>query len=432
MSGGTFLGALGCMSNLSLPQVRSLMAFRARLLCVVGVLPVIACGGKVRFSDDDGVGGSDSGGGGAGGSTSSVINGGGGWCGDAGGLDYLCFESDTCPGYTTPQAAANIEAALIDSCESGCGCTARVDFLACGPDPDADLCCYYGVAVVEDDFCEGRPFVVDGVARTADLCPREDWAAPSSIDVAKLTEAERNVLAAQWEASALYEHASVASFSRFLLELLSLGAPAELVREAGTALRDEVRHAELCFGIASALRGAPVGPSALAISTSAAPRASAEEIVFATVREGCVGETLSALVARAALDGVTDPAVRAALEEIVADELRHAELAWKFVAWACSADVPGSALEGARRGAERAFAVSRATAVDAGGEHAGEAALDAATARAFGFLTEAERRAHAERAFEAVVVPARDALLAGRARREGRVGGEREQVGERV
>jgi hypothetical protein len=398
------------MSNLSLLQ------FRSRLFLIVGALPVLACGGKVRFNDGDGDGGAggDGGNGGSGGSTSSVvITGGGGWCADTAGLDYLCFESDTCPGFTTPQAAANIEAALVDECsQSGCGCTARVDFLACGPDPSAeDGCCYYGVATIEDEFCEGRPFLVEGETRTATLAARGDWSAACPLDLLALTDAERVALAERWEESALFEHASVASFSRFLMELLGLGAPASLVREAATALRDEVRHAELCFGIASALRGEAVGPGALDVGAGATPRATAEEIVYAAAREGCVGETLSALVAQAACDVATEPSVRAALQEIVADELRHAELAWRFVAWACANDAPGSALEGARAGALRGFAAAPSF------EEADlPEGLRPEVARAFGFLSRSERRAHAKRALAVVIAPARDALFADAAR----------------
>jgi hypothetical protein len=48
------------------------------------------------------------------------------------------------------------------------------------------------------------------------------------------------------------EHASVAAFARFTLDLLALGAPADLVQSAQQALGDEIAHAELCFGLAGA------------------------------------------------------------------------------------------------------------------------------------------------------------------------------------
>jgi hypothetical protein len=47
--------------------------------------------------------------------------------------------------------------------------------------------------------------------------------------------------------------------------------------------------------------------------------------------------TLSAIEAAEQLARATDPAVREALVIIAADEARHAELAWRTVAWAISA-----------------------------------------------------------------------------------------------
>ena len=63
---------------------------------------------------------------------------------------------------------------------------------------------------------------------------------------------------------------------------------------------------------------------------------SLEDAVRAAIAEGCIGETLAAGIAReqAALAG--DSEVRATLLRIAEDELRHAELAWRFVAWAIS------------------------------------------------------------------------------------------------
>src|SRR5262249_26143628 len=51
------------------------------------------------------------------------------------------------------------------------------------------------------------------------------------------------------------------------------------------------------------------------------------------VREGCVGETIAAIEARIEHEDESDPAVRAALATIADDEARHAELAWRTVAW---------------------------------------------------------------------------------------------------
>jgi hypothetical protein len=59
--------------------------------------------------------------------------------------------------------------------------------------------------------------------------------------------------------------------------------------------------------------------------------------VIGTVREGCVGETLAALEAAEALQHCEDEAARPVLERIAAEEAQHAQLAWRFVAWALEA-----------------------------------------------------------------------------------------------
>lgn len=102
---------------------------------------------------------------------------------------------------------------------------------------------------------------------------------------------------------------------------------------------DETEHAKICFALA-ARYGSTLGPGALRID-DALNEYSLPSIVRLTFREGCVGETVAALEAAAALAGASDEKVRAALGRIAEDERRHAELAWAFVAWALSEDAGG-------------------------------------------------------------------------------------------
>ncbi|HVY48495.1 MAG TPA: ferritin-like domain-containing protein, partial [Minicystis sp.] len=84
----------------------------------------------------------------------------------------------------------------------------------------------------------------------------------------------------------------------------------------------------------SAYAGEDVGPGTFPLDAAAFGAPSLAAFAAATAREGCVGETVSAIVAAEQLAAATDPAVRAVLTEIAADEARHAELAWRAVAWA--------------------------------------------------------------------------------------------------
>lgn len=112
----------------------------------------------------------------------------------------------------------------------------------------------------------GRPFLVDGEARTAPLSRRLDWAtAGVSPDLDGLDDVTRSELASAWERTAQMEHASIAAFARFSLQLLSLGAPADLIERTNKAMveRDPARARRAAFALASAYRKAPVGPGRL-------------------------------------------------------------------------------------------------------------------------------------------------------------------------
>src|SRR6185503_20341260 len=70
----------------------------------------------------------------------------------------------------------------------------------------------------------GRPFLVGAAVRLAEAVSGASWTAPS-IAPAPAFEGEPDVarrLAEHWTKVALLEHASVAAFARFALQLLSL------------------------------------------------------------------------------------------------------------------------------------------------------------------------------------------------------------------
>jgi hypothetical protein len=178
------------------------------------------------------------------------------------------------------------------------------------------------------------PFVIQGKARLARAMRRSDWlSALPELSGKSLPIALRERAAAEWLEDARMEHASVAAFARFTLELLAFGAPADLVTESQLAGLDEIDHARLCFGLASRYAGAELGPAALSMS-GVAPAATLRESVLSAVLEGCIGETLAAARAQAALEVARDQATRTVLGKIAEDETRHAELAYRYVAWA--------------------------------------------------------------------------------------------------
>ena len=87
----------------------------------------------------------------------------------------------------------------------------------------------------------GRPLREGGVAVVAETTARPGWT--EAITVGDCATGERQRAAEAWAREGALEHASVASFARFALELMALAAPAQLVEAALEAARDEVRHA---------------------------------------------------------------------------------------------------------------------------------------------------------------------------------------------
>jgi hypothetical protein len=209
------------------------------------------------------------------------------------------------------------------------------------PNPMVDACCYTWTG----GCMGGRPYA----GGEGPIVGRDDFA----IAVRARGPGD----AAAWAALGAAEHASIAAFNALSLQLLALGAPLELVRGAQRAAADEVEHAALCFGVATALGGEPVGPGPLPIAPIGA--ADLREVAISALLDGCVAEGTSALLAHDAGERADDPAIRAVLRRVAHDEQRHAELAWRVVAWALACD--------ASLGAELVTALAVAAAPPAGG-----------------------------------------------------------------
>ncbi len=182
----------------------------------------------------------------------------------------------------------------------------------------------------------GRPLVVDGVAHVAASAFRADWLAPSRARGSwPLSSGDRTVVIAHWLRAGALEHASIASFARFALQLLSMGAPADLVVATQRAMGDEIEHAKICYAIARTYGGEASGPAALPAST--APISSdVRAIATALVEEGCIGEALAAAEAAILADRCEVPEVARALRRLAEDERRHAALAYRCLAWMAS------------------------------------------------------------------------------------------------
>jgi hypothetical protein len=292
--------------------------------------------------------------------------------------------------------------------ESDDGCSYRtvenqvVDGVAPGE------CCYtistedctdYGDDI--DCGCYGRPYVAEHEVISAPTVRNPIWgthAAPElRPDLAGLTLEQRAALAEFWSDNARAEHSSVAGFHRICLELIAHGAPLELLERSQKAAADELAHAKVCYALASHYAGEPLGPGPMPIGRAAPIAATLIELAVATAREGCLAETSAAWLASELAASASDPAVRAALEQIASEEAEHAELSWMTLRWAI--EVGGGEV---RDAVAEVFASARPTVL--GGAENG--------VPAHGMLARAQVQAIVERGFRELLVPVMRSLAA--------------------
>jgi hypothetical protein len=285
---------------------------------------------------------------------------------------------------------------------------------ACNYDPRAavvrgEQCCHLLDSAIP--AC-GRPFVVDDAARTAPVASGRAWTDAAIASAPhRLSAPLAREIGLEWLADARLEHASVAAFASFSLSLLAVGAPPELLAACQRAGLDEVEHARACFALASRFMGATLGPGPLSLSGFEIST-DLEELVLRTWLDGCVEETVAALAAAAQLAEARDEAVRAALGRIAADEARHAELAWSFVAWALASGAPGlrRTLLAARDRLE-ASGIGTPHPASTPNDSSASNAAELAERHAHGRLSAGELRALRASAWRDVIRPALDALL---------------------
>jgi hypothetical protein len=179
----------------------------------------------------------------------------------------------------------------------------------------------------------GRPLQIDGFFRTAKAVHQPDWAHSVAGEFEELNPSERSKVAQGWLEAGLVEHASIASFARFSLQLIALGAPPDLIRDAALAQADEVLHARHCFSIASELAKHSVGPGPINLKDLWTHPPTPKQVLLETLNEGCINETLAAAEAAWLAERAQSAVLQQVLVRIARDESRHAALAWRSVQW---------------------------------------------------------------------------------------------------
>lgn len=200
------------------------------------------------------------------------------------------------------------------------------------PTPDAtcnDICkrvatCYIG------QKCELKERQPDGtvVVSCSNAC---DGRRPEGLVSHGRVEGAVSELGALFALKAHLEAASVPAFERLARELEAHGAPAELVRAALRSAREEVGHAR-AMEVLARRHGAPIPEVVVEPFTSR----SLEAMALENAEEGCIRESLGALMAGWQARSAGDDEIRRVMGPIAEEELRHAELSWEIDAWASS------------------------------------------------------------------------------------------------
>jgi hypothetical protein len=152
----------------------------------------------------------------------------------------------------------------------------------------------------------------------------------ASID--GLEPAARRAVAEVWLGRAQSELRVGTRFE--LLRASFRNAPPELTASLAHAAEDERRHSELCATVAARYAGEPVRARAAEPDPLVRFGAADEQLslLLHLVLLSCINESTSTLYLRAAMKSSRYPLARAALRELLADDVEHARIGWAHLA----------------------------------------------------------------------------------------------------
>lgn len=156
-----------------------------------------------------------------------------------------------------------------------------------------------------------------------------------------LRDDERAVVAAMWAFRARSEHQAAARFARIADRLDVLEAHASLRALARRSIEDERRHRARCAALAERFGHASLAAELIDLSDSseaptpevAPPRLPlARRVTYELVAFCCLTESINAALLTRSFAVASEPDSRAAIREILADEVQHARLGWAYLA----------------------------------------------------------------------------------------------------
>lgn len=157
-------------------------------------------------------------------------------------------------------------------------------------------------------------------------------ALPDDPSLDTLSPSERALLVNLWRSQAATERRVARSFELVRDALVARGDDAGLVAVSERAIDDEMRHASLCMELASRYAGRVVSPPPELPHEHPTHPGASEPLRRALFVLGqcALNETLASAYLDACLEVAEHPLPRAALSELLSDEIDHARIGWAF------------------------------------------------------------------------------------------------------
>lgn len=144
------------------------------------------------------------------------------------------------------------------------------------------------------------------------------------------------MVAAMWAFRARSENQAAARFARIADRLDALEAPAPLRELARRSIDDERRHRDRCAALAERFGHASLAAELIeAPAPEVAPKdlPHARRVAYELVAFCCLTESINVALLTRSFATTTEPDSRAAMREILADEVGHARLGWAYLAY---------------------------------------------------------------------------------------------------
>lgn len=154
-----------------------------------------------------------------------------------------------------------------------------------------------------------------------------------------MTDAPSDRVRDEWRRRVEAEYRSAALTADLTSWLIRAGASPDLLTDGLAITGDELEHARLSHQVFLAAGGTAtpdIDESTLGLRRSPAPLV--DDLARAAVSVFCLGETIAVPLFSHLRAGCTEPVARAALDQIVRDEVRHRDFGWQLFGWLLELD----------------------------------------------------------------------------------------------